>query len=248
MALYIFSDAHLGSTELEGEDKKYQKISQLFELIKKDGDHLVILGDLFDFWFEYKNAIPNEYMKMLSLLGDLKNHGVKIDYVCGNHDFWMGDFFPTQMEIPIYKDEFELVYADRKIFFIHGDGISKNDSGYRLLKKVFRNKLNIWLYQKLPPDWAIPFAKYVSGSSRKYTSKRDTTDSTGNNEKSFAIDYENFAQTKIDQGHDIVAMGHLHKPIYKELSGGLYLNSGDFITHFSYLRIDEDSVKLEKIS
>ncbi len=241
MALYIFSDAHLGATDSDNEDERLQKISELFDLVKEDGERLIILGDLFDFWFEYKNAIPNEYMKMLSMLAELRKRNIKIDYVAGNHDFWMGDFFPKQMGIPIYRDEFELTYQDRKIHLLHGDGLSKSDVGYRMLKRVFRNRLNIWLYRKIPPDWGIPLAKYVSGTSRKYTSKKERLQKI---EKKFLIDYENYARKKLSEGFDIVILGHLHDPSLEKFENGYYINSGDFIKNFSYVKIDSSSVKL----
>lgn len=241
MALYIFSDAHLGATDSTNEEQRLQKISELFELIKEDGDRLIILGDLFDFWFEYENAIPNEYMKMLTMLAELRKGNVKIDYVAGNHDFWMGDFFPTQMGIEIYRDEFELTYQGRRIHLLHGDGLAKRDVGYRILKKVFRNRLNIWLYRKIPPDWGIPLAKYVSGASRKHTSPSEKLQRV---EKKFSVDYENYAREKLKKGFDVVVLGHLHFPSLEKFESGYYINSGDFIRNFSYVKIDEESVKL----
>lgn len=235
MSLYIFSDAHLGSASEEKENQKVANIRRLFELVKKDGDRLVILGDLFDFWFEYKHAIPKEYHQVLFMLDDLIRHGVKIDYVSGNHDFWMDDFFESHMGITVHRDNFETEYDNLRLYLMHGDGLAPADRGYRFLKKILRNRFNIWLYRKLPPDWAIPLAKAVSGSSREYTSRRDHT---------FAPDYERFAQKKLADGFDIVAIGHLHIPVRKELDGGIYINSGDFIHHFTYARLADGKAEL----
>jgi UDP-2,3-diacylglucosamine hydrolase len=101
MALYIFSDAHLGSMDKDKEIEKLSKIASLFEKVKVDGDRLVILGDLFDFWFEYKHAIPKEHHEVLFMLTDLMRRGIRIDYVSGNHDFWLGDFFSEHMGIRV---------------------------------------------------------------------------------------------------------------------------------------------------
>lgn len=235
MALYIFSDAHLGAGPDDKEKIKTEKIAELFDKVKKDGERLVILGDLFDFWFEYKQAMPKDQFEVLYMLFELKKRGIKIDYISGNHDFWMDDFFEAQLGIKVHRDQLELNYDNKKLLLIHGDGISPQDKGYRILKKILRNRFNIWLYRKLPADFAISLAKKVSGSSREYTARRD---------HKFAADYENFAQNKIAQGYDAVAIGHLHLPVFKEFKGGVYINTGDFINHFSYAKIANNNISL----
>lgn len=236
MALYIFSDAHLGTANHDLEQKKIAHIEELFEMVSMDGDRLIILGDLFDFWFEYKHAIPKEHLKILRLLAGLVESGIKVDYICGNHDFWMGDFFEREVGLNLHRDSLDTEYDGRRLHLIHGDGLAKADRGYRLLKRVLRNPVNIWLYQKLPPDWAIPLAKFVSGTSRDYTSKRDST---------FALDYEMYAKGKLEDQYDVVAIGHLHIPVFKEYDSGVYINTGDFINHFSYAKMSNGMIALE---
>jgi len=239
MALYIFSDAHLGADSDEIEAVKQQKIAQLFDLVRADGDRLIVLGDLFDFWFEYKHAIPKDHHRVLCLLDDLVRHGVQVDYVSGNHDFWMGDFFTTEMGIAVHRDTLDLEYDGKKLHLIHGDGLAKADRGYRFLKRILRNRVNIWLYRKLTPDWAIPLAKAVAGSSRNYTSQRDPD---------FVADYETYARQKLAAGYDVVAIGHLHIPAMKNFDGGVYINTGDFIDSFTYAKAAGEEVRLEKLT
>jgi len=236
VALYIFSDAHLGAHKPEKESLKKKKIAELCELVKKDGDRLVILGDLFDFWFEYRYTAPKEHYDVLFMLGEVKKAGIKLDYVSGNHDFWMDDFFEKQMGISLHRDSLDFEYEGRKIHLLHGDGLSKKDSGYRFLKKIFRNRFNIWLYRKLPPDWAVPLARNVSGKSREHTSQRDSQ---------FVSDYRDYALNKIKSGFDVVVLAHLHMPILENLDRGIYLNSGDFIEHFSYAKFSSGKITLE---
>ncbi len=238
MALYIFSDAHLGADSDQKEAEKRSKIEALFERVKADGDRLVVLGDLFDFWFEYRHAIPKDHHHVLFMLHDLVSRGIRIDYISGNHDFWMGDFFTESVGVALHRDILEIEYDNRKLHLIHGDGLARADRGYRFLKRILRNRFNIWLYRKLPPDWAIPLAKKVSGSSRSYTSGRD---------KEFVADYERYAEKKLGEGFDIVAIGHLHIPVLKRVDGGTYVNTGDFINHFSYARLAEGEITLEYI-
>lgn len=238
MALYIFSDVHLGSGPPEKEVLKREKIKELFELVKKDGDRLIILGDLFDFWFEYKEAMPKDQFPVLYMLYELRERNIPIDYISGNHDFWMDDFFEKQLGLTIHQDFLDLEYGGKKLHLIHGDGLSPSDKGYHFLKKILRNRFNIWAYRKLPVDFAIRLAKKVSGSSREYTARRD---------HHFAKDYENYAESKINEGFDIVAIGHLHLPVHKHIGQGVYFNSGDFINHFTYLKITPEKAELLKL-
>jgi UDP-2,3-diacylglucosamine hydrolase len=147
----------------------------------------------------------------------------------------MGDFFETQLGIPIHRDSLDIEYANKKMHLIHGDGLAKADGGYRLLKRILRNRFNIWLYRKLPPDWAYPLALYVSGSSRNYTRRRDP---------SFAPDYAAYAKNKLTQGYDVVVIGHLHIPVIEQVGSGTYINTGDFIDNFSYLKCSVENISL----
>ena len=142
------------------------------------------------------------------------------------------------MKIKLHRDEFDSEYGGRKFHFIHGDGLAVDDWGYRILKRVFRSKFNIWLYRKLPSDWAFAFAKKVSVSSRKHSSKRDN---------GFLSDYRNYAINKLKSGFDAVVIGHLHIPSYEKTEHGLYINSGDFIEHFSYVKVKDGLVSIENL-
>jgi len=236
MALYLFSDAHLGSGSEELESLKRSRIKALLDLVRADGDRLIILGDLFDFWFEYRHAIPKDHHRVICWLTALIDAGIEVDYVSGNHDFWMDSFFAEDVGVKLHRDVLDTEYDGKRIHLTHGDGLAEADRGYRFLKKVLRNRFNIWLYRKLPPDWAIPLAKRVSGSSRNYTSKRD---------QSFVADYERYAQAKLSEGFDIVAIGHLHIPALEHFDNGIYVNTGDFIESFSYAKITNGKITLE---
>lgn len=238
MALYIFSDAHLGCGTPESEAEKRAKISQLCALVHGDGDRLIILGDLFDFWFEYNHVIPKAYHEVLFELYALRRKGIQIDYISGNHDFWMGDFFEKHLGITVHIDSLKLDYAGKRIYLCHGDGLAEGDSGYRFLKRVLRNKLAVRLYRKLTPDWAYPLARHVSGRSRKYTARRD---------HEFAEDYAAFAEKQLSEGYDVVIIAHLHIPVLQKFAQGTYINTGDFIHHFTYARINETHVSLETL-
>ncbi len=237
-ALYVFSDVHLGGEDPAQEQIKLDAIARLFALIKQDGDRLIILGDLFDFWFEYGFPIPKEHSRILSMLTDLRKSGITIDYICGNHDFWMEDYFPKQLDIPIHRDAFDVIRNGKRIHCIHGDGLAPADKGYRIMKSIFRNRFCIWLYSLLPAGFATNFAKRISKTSRGHNPGRDYR---------FAPDYEQYAKTKLESGYDIVLLGHLHLPVEKQFDGKTYINTGDFIHHFTYAKMVSSSITLQKL-
>ncbi len=238
MALYVFSDAHLGAGTSAEEARKVANISTLFDRVRADGDRLIILGDLYDFWFEYKHAIPKVDPTVLLGIRDLVDRGITVDYVAGNHDFWISDYFADYLGVTMHRDSFATEYAGQRIFCIHGDGLARSDWGYRILKRILRNRLNIWLYRKLPVDWAIPLAKAVSATSRKHTGERDHI---------WAGEYRDWAKAKLHEGYDLVLIGHLHAADRVDFDHGTYINTGEFMGGFNYVRIDNQDVVLNKL-
>ncbi len=244
-AIYFISDAHLGAEEEEKEKIKEEKLVSFLDRIKTDVESLYILGDMFEFWFEYRHVIPKAHFKILSKLRNLVDSGIKVSYVVGNHDFWLGDFLTDQIGVKIFKDPIEVAHQGKKIFIAHGDGLAKRDLGYRILKKVLRNRVNIFLYRQIPPDVSYPLAKFVAGKSRAQTDRREV---------GYLDDYRNFAYEKIKQGFDAVILAHTHIPTLENFGhdsadsprNGVYLNIGDWFKHFTYGKLMEGKFYLEK--
>lgn len=237
MAIYFISDAHLGSDDPATEEAKLGKLFRFLEMVRSDGRTLYILGDLFDFWFEYENAIPKQHLRVVFKLARLIEKGIAIHYVTGNHDFWLGDFLSREVGLTVHRDNLSITEDGLRIFLIHGDGLSPGDWKYRAFVRFpLRNKLAIFLYRLLPVDWSIPIAKAVSSRSRSHTSGRETK---------FLKDYEEYARTKLDEGYDAVMIGHTHEPVFHEFDNGIYINTGDFIDHFSYGKLSEGKLSLE---
>jgi UDP-2,3-diacylglucosamine hydrolase len=237
--IYFFSDAHLGSGSAKQEQFKQNKLLSLLKKVESEATRLYIVGDLFDFWFEYKYLIPKNFQRVLNCLSELREKGINIDYLCGNHDFWLGDFLPEQLGIPVHRDRLEIEHQGKRLYISHGDGLAKSDWGYRILKKILRSKINIWLYRQLPSDFSIPLAKFVSGSSRNYTSGRETK---------FLEEYRQFAEEKIKSGFDIVILGHTHQPLMEKIGNGFYVNLGDWFKHYSYAVMEKGEIRLERFS
>lgn len=237
MAVYFISDAHLGSDEPQREQEKLAKLFRLLEMVESDGHKLYILGDLFDFWFEYKHAVPKKHLHVVFRLASLTEQDIPVHYITGNHDFWLGDFLAEESGVIIHRDSFETAEEGLRLFLVHGDGLSPADWKYRAFVRFpLRNKLAIRLYRLIPVDWGIPLAKKVSSHSRLHTSGRD---------RKFLDDYEAYARNKLAEGYDAVIIGHTHEPQFKKFENGIYLNTGDFITHFSYGRLEGGRLSLE---
>ncbi len=244
-AIYFISDAHLGAEEKEKEKVKEERLLRFLDRIRDDSEYLYILGDMFEFWFEYKNLVPKDHFSVLGKLRGLVDCGIKVSYVVGNHDFWLGDFLSQQIGIRVFKDPIKVTHQGKRIFMAHGDGLAKKDLGYRILKKVLRNRVNIFLYRQIPPDISYPLAKFVAGKSREQADRK---------EASYLDDYRNFAHEKITHGFDAVILAHTHMPALESLGGsskdsprrGTYLNIGDWFKHFTYGKLTQGKFYLEK--
>ncbi len=231
---YFFSDVHLGMAETEAQDQREEKLLAFLEHVRQTGERLFIVGDLFDFWFEYRTVIPRGYMRTLSALGNLRELGVELHYVAGNHDFWIRDFLTSEMEIQVHFDPIEYTINGKRFYLNHGDGIAKNDGPYRFMKRIFRNRTNIFLYSLLHPDLGIPLAKWVASLSRSHQNGKLIDDS----------DYRELAMQKFQEGFDYVIFGHLHNPTLQEYGNKTYVNLGDWIDHFTYALFDGEEMKL----
>lgn len=231
MAIYFISDAHLGDDE--GRERKL--ISFLDGI--KGCELLYILGDLFDFWFEYRTVIPRQYIRTVCKLLDLVQSGTKIVYLAGNHDFWLGDFLSSQVGIQVELGPLRVEHQGLRLYLSHGDGISKGETGYRFLKRMLRNPFNIALFRLLHPDLAFSLAKGISRLSRGSTQRRG---------EMLLKDYEEFASGFIQGGVDAVILAHIHWPLYKKLAGGIYINLGDWITHYTFGKLEDGILTLER--
>lgn len=234
---YFISDVHLNFKGFESEKIQEQILVNFLEFIKKDAAELFIVGDLFDFWIEYKYVVPKGNYRLFTKISELLNHNIKITYLAGNHDFWRGTYFHDEFGIEILDKNIEREINGKKFFISHGDGLAYNDTGYRIMKKILRNKISQKLYSLIHPDIGIWLAKRTSSTSRVYTGQKDY---------SFRDGLKDFAMKKLEEGFDFVVMGHRHKPIKIELNSRYYINLGDWIDDFSYGIYRDKEFKLMK--
>ncbi len=236
-AIYFISDVHLGSAGPAGDDqRKILRLRELFGLISGPQDRLFILGDLFDFWFEYRTVVQKEHLEVIGLLKELRSRKVAIDLLVGNHDFWAGDFLARDLGITVHRQPLALEVDGKRMFLAHGDGMGKGDLGYKVLKVVLRNPFTIWLYRLLHPDLGVPLAKWFSQISRRHLTRDMHLDPGPMIEA---------ARVKFSQGFDHVLIGHTHRPLFHEEAGNIYVNLGDFINSFSYAVFRDGVLSLE---
>ncbi|MCK4753865.1 MAG: UDP-2,3-diacylglucosamine diphosphatase [Calditrichia bacterium] len=233
---YFISDVHLGEQPEHLEKVRVKQFVEFLREIEKSASSVFFVGDLFDFWFEYKYVIPKKHFAIIHQLARMREKNIKITYLAGNHDFWLGSFFDRELGIQTLNDEWTGEIEGKRFFLYHGDGIAKKDSGYRLLKKILRNPVSIKLYRWIHPDLGIPFARFASGSSRQYTNRIDLKDHS---------DYIDFARKRFEEGYDYVIMGHRHNPYEHEENGKKYINLGDWLDYFSYAVFDGIDLKIK---
>lgn len=234
---YFISDLHIGAEDNPNEDERQKHILKFLQRISKEATHLFIVGDLFDFWFEYGTVIPKKHFDFLHMLKKMTDSGIEIQYLAGNHDFALGEFFDKSMNVKTWSDEYTFELAGKKFFLWHGDGLAKDDSGYRLLKRILRSRFNQRLFRWLHPDLGFRLASFTSGSSRKYTNQL--------NDQRDESDYTEFAEQKFSEGFDYVLMGHRHRPLVYDKGKHRYINLGDWIYKFSYAVFDGAELRLQ---
>ncbi|MFH1049957.1 MAG: UDP-2,3-diacylglucosamine diphosphatase [bacterium] len=218
--IYFFSDVHLGLYSRKDNLLREDLLLRFLKAIENDCETLVIAGDLFDYWFEYKYVIPKYYYRILARLKELRLKGINIEYLMGNHDFGHKTFFEEELDIHIYKNDIQRNYGGKKFYISHGDGKNYNDTGYKILKKILRNPFAQWFYGLLHPDIAIGLASKSSKKSRKYTGKKQWGEGDG---------MEDFAKIQFSKGYDIVIVGHRHKPTFKNIDEGIFIDLGGWL-------------------
>jgi UDP-2,3-diacylglucosamine hydrolase len=232
---FFFSDAHLGT---ESEPRERAREALLIEFLKSLAGRparLYVVGDLFDFWFEYRTAIPRRYFKMLCTLRQVREAGVEITYLTGNHDFWLGTFLAAEIGIIPRENPLTLDLQGRRIWIHHGDGLVAGDLGYRMLKKVLRSRVSIALYQLLHPDLGIPFAHWVSNFSRH---------SRGQLPLEAERLLREIAKPRFAEGYDTVMIGHFHHAYEHREDGREFFILGDWIDRFTYLVLENGRFQL----
>lgn len=240
--IYFASDQHFGAPTIAQSKVREQQFVNWLDSIKNTADTLFLLGDLFDFWFEYKKAVPKGFVRVLGKLAELSDRGIKIHFFVGNHDLWMRDYFEEELNITVYHKPTEFSFNNKTFFIGHGDGLGPHDKGYKRMKKVFTNPISKWLYRWLHPDIGIKLAQYLSLKNKLISGEEDVK--YLGEEKEWLAQY---CKMKLAEKHyNFFIFGHRHLPLEIELSNNSsYINTGDWITHFSYGEFDGEQLLLK---
>lgn len=236
--VYFISDVHLG-IDLQGIESREDDLLKFLKTITPKASELYIVGDLFDFWIEYRHAIRPCYFKVLHQFKSMVEAGVKINYIAGNHDFALGTFLSDVLGFTIYPNDVAVNIQGRNVYLRHGDGVIGRDWGYRALRKLLRVPLFQNVYKILHPNIGIPLASSFSGSSRHFTSSKFTEERK--------LEYLEAARSFLKKGHEILIMGHTHHHALYKLEEGIYCNTGEWMKNYSYAVMEKGELSVKVI-
>lgn len=239
--IYFASDFHLGSPDFAESRRREDRIVRWLNTIEPDCAELFLMGDVFDFWFEYRTVVPKGFVRLLGKLAAMADAGIKIWFFKGNHDMWVDDYFTREMGMEIVSDELVMERNGKKFFLHHGDGLGPGDRKYKILRKIFRNPLCQWLFSLIPPVIGMGIANRWSHSSKASSRAEEVS---GGVEKEWLAVY---AKEQLSSVHyDYFIFGHRHLPLDIDLgNGGKYINTGEWLKYNSYAVFDGAELKLE---
>ncbi len=239
--IYFLSDFHLGAPDAAASLRREKIIIDFLDEIKTDALAIFLVGDMFDFWYEYRNVVPKGFVRILGKLAELTDAGIAVHFFVGNHDMWMRDYFQSELHIPVYFAPKEFEFYNKKFLVGHGDGLGPGDRGYKMLKKFFRNPVCQWLFGLLPPAVGVGLANYFSRKSREATGKHEEVFLGEENE--WLIIYSK--EILKHKHYDYLVFGHRHLPIDFKINSSRYINLGDWIRYFTYAVYDGNELKLQ---
>ena len=242
--LYFASDIHLGAGGYVSSRQREDRFVRWLDTIKADAAEVFLMGDVFDFWFEYKTVVPKGYIRLLGKLAELADAGIKLYFFKGNHDMWMFDYFEIELGATIITNELVIERNGKKFFLHHGDGLGPGDNLYKVLKKMFRSSLCQWLFARIHPNLGVGIANYWSKSSRINNQKKEDP-KPGEQEWLVAYSKEVLQITY----YDYLVFGHRHLPLDIQLNGkSRYINLGEWINYNSYAEFDGEELILKYFS
>jgi len=236
--VYFASDFHLG---VKNSTERERSICDWLTSISQDAQVIFLLGDIFDFWFEYKHAIPKGFIRFQAKLAELIDKGIEIVFFTGNHDMWLFDYFTQELGIQIFREAIDIQIDDTILHIGHGDGLGPGDRKYKILKKIFANPFCQWLFGKIHPDWGIGLAKYWSKHSRLQSTKKGDEKFLGEGEWLWTYCKEQENQ----QHRDFYIFGHRHLPLDLPVGeNARYINLGEWLHHYTYAFFSQNNITL----
>lgn len=240
-SLYFASDFHLGAPTPESSDLREKRIIKWLDSVKNDAAAIFLVGDIFDFWFEYGKVIPKGFIRFQAKLLELRDEGLPIYFFTGNHDAWLFNYFPKEMGIPVFRHPIVLEVGEQKLFVGHGDGLGPGDRFYKILKKIFNGKAPQFFFKWLHPDIGVTLAHKWSNNSRLSGTPEDF--GFKNKESEWLWQYSKDVESR--RHHDYYIFGHRHLPLELEVTGNsTYINLGEWVTQCTYGKYDGKKAQL----
>jgi UDP-2,3-diacylglucosamine hydrolase len=242
-SVYFASDFHLGAPNYEKSLEREKEIVAWLNYIQPNTEELFLVGDIFDFWFEYKHAIPKGYVRLQGKIAEFTDAGIPVHIFTGNHDMWIFDYLPKELGVQLHRAPIERQFGSKKFYIGHGDGLGPGDHFYKILKKIFANKICQWAFARLHPNFGIWLANLSSQSSRAKTGQSDEK-FLGNEQEWLAIHSREILKKK---QYDYFIFGHRHLPLQLKLtSNSEYFNLGDWLHYFTFLEFNGEKAVLKK--
>lgn len=243
--IYFASDFHLGVPTPESSLAREKTVCRWLDLIKNDAEEIYLVGDLFDFWYEYTYTVPKGFTRLLGKIAELTDSGIKVKFFTGNHDLWMKDYFEKELNVKVFHEPITREFNNKKFLIGHGDGLGPGDPGYKLLKKIFASKVCQWLFSRLHPNLAFAIARKSSKRSRIITADSDEKFLGKENEWLYLYSKNYLKNNQIDY----FIFGHRHLPLELDIDGkATYINLGEWINYKTFAVFDGNALKLEKFS
>lgn len=240
--IYFASDFHLGVPNYADSLIREKKIVAWLEHVRQDAKEIFLVGDIFDFWFEYKRAIPKGFIRLQGKIAEITDSGIPVHVFTGNHDMWIFDYIPKELGVSLYREPITRTFNGKKFYIGHGDGLGPGDHGYKFLKRVFASKVCQWFFARLHPNFGIWLAEKSSKTSRASTGKSDEK-YLGDENEWLAIYSKEILQK---EHYDYFIFGHRHLPIELEIGGkSVYYNLGEWINYCTYLVFDGQKCDLK---
>lgn len=241
--VYFSSDNHLGAPTMEQSLPREKKFVAWLDHVKEDAAAIFLLGDLFDFWFEYKTVVPKGFTRTLGKLAEISDSGIPIYFFVGNHDLWMRDYFKTELNIEVFHKPQDFTFNNKTFLIGHGDGLGPGDKGYKRMKKVFTNPFSKWLFNWLHPDIGVKLAQYMSVKNKLISGDDDAKFLGEDNE--WLVQY--CKRKESEQHRDYYVFGHRHLPLDITISeSSKYINLGDWIQYYTYGEFDGEVLELKE--
>jgi len=241
--IYFASDVHLGLPDYEKSRNREKLFVKWLDEIKNDAKAIYLLGDIFDFWFEYKKVVPRGFTRLLGKISEITDSGIPVHFFTGNHDLWIFDYLPKETGVIIHRNPVIAEFSGKKFFLAHGDGLGPYDKGYKLLKRIFTNKTIQWFFARLHPNVALMIAHSWSNKSR-YSKGIEAEEFRGKDKEWLFL----HAKELLEQNHyDYLIFGHRHVAINIEIGEkSRFINLGDWITNYTYGMFDGEKFQLLK--